>query len=269
MKIPPLLRRLSRRLSRLQLSVYAGNAAFFLLLSCCPLAILLLSLLPLLPATQQDLETLAQQLVPEPLHPLLASLLRELQAGRRAALLSASALVAAWSASRGVLGILRGLNAVFDAPKRRGYLARRILSLLGTLFTVALLVLTLVLGVFGRTLAERLPQSALLSGLLRRPHLYTAALLWVFFTMLYRYLPDERQPFRRVWAGALAAAGGWVGFSAGFSFYVNHFCGWDDLYGGLTTLLLAMLWLYWCVWIVLAGALLSRLLAEGFFRRRA
>ena len=266
MKLLTLARRLSRRLGRLQLSVYAGNAAFFLLLSCCPLAILLLALLEVLPVAGEDVQALLRQLVPAPLHGLLSALLGELRGGRSPALLSASALVAIWSASRGALSILRGLNAVLGVRKTRGYLARRVLSVLGTLVTLALLVLTLALGVFGRTLAERLPLPELLSALLRRLPLCGAALLWAFFILLYRWLPDERQPFRRVWAGALAAAGGWVGFSAAFSFYVNHFCGYAALYGGLATLLLAMLWLYWCVWIVLAGALLGRLLAEGFFR---
>jgi len=249
MKLPDRLRRINTELSRLQIPVYAGNAAFFLLLSAFPLAILLLALLPELPATQADLWALLRPLAPEPLLPLFAGWLAELEGGGSPALFSASALALAWSGSKGMLSILSGLNAIYGAQKRRGFLARRALCLLCTLLALSGLVLALLLRGLGRVrgVSEAVP-------------LDSALLLTVLFLALYRYLPDERQRLGRVWPGALAAAVCWLVFARLFSIYVNLLGGFSSLYGGLAILLLALLWLYGSVCIVFLGAFFGRAL---------
>ena len=55
----------------MHISLYAANAAFFLLLSCFPLSSLLLTLLHYLPVTQQDLFALLEPLLPSALLPFL------------------------------------------------------------------------------------------------------------------------------------------------------------------------------------------------------
>lgn len=245
MKLPNRLRRVFSELGRLQIPVYAGNAAFFLLLSAFPLAILLLALLPGLSVTRKDLLELAGPLVPETLLPLLSGWLDELQRGRSFALLSGSALLLLWSGSGGMLGVLCGLNAVSGAEARRGYLRRRAVCLLAALLALAAAVLAMLFRAFGPPGDFRL---------------YSVLLLALFFTGLYRWLPDARQPLARVWPGALASAGGWIGFARLFSLYAGLFGRAPSLYGGLALLLFALLWLYGSVCIVFYGAFFNRAL---------
>ena len=61
------LRAILREIGRMQIPVYAGNASFFLLLSCFPLTSLLLALLPYTVGTQEDLMALLPDVVPQPL----------------------------------------------------------------------------------------------------------------------------------------------------------------------------------------------------------
>ena len=103
---------LSARIAAMQIPIYAGNASFFLLLSVFPIVSLLLSLLPYTPLTLEHLLGLCAQLAPDWLLRLLEYFIRTLYGSSSAAIISASAVLTLWSASKGMLSLLYGLNAV-------------------------------------------------------------------------------------------------------------------------------------------------------------
>ena len=51
-------------------------------------------------------------------------------------------------------------------------------------------------------------------------------------------------------------------FSKLFSLYVLHFSNYTNIYGSIYALALGMLWLYFCICILLYGAALNRWLRE-------
>ncbi len=261
----PRLRAIAREIGRMQIPVFAGNASFFLLVSCLPLTSLLLALLPQTAGAQGGLMALAEGLVPRPLLPLLAYLTETLRRASRPAAISVSALVALWSASKGLLSLLRGLNAVCGADETRGYLRVRLLCTAYTLLLLLSLVLTLALHVWGRRLlgffiARGRGWSLLLSQLLRYLRLTSALLLTALFAALFLALPNRHTTPGHVLPGAVAAAAVWLAFSYAFSIYVNYFNRSSEVYGSLAILTLTMLWLYSCLSILFYGAYLNELL---------
>ena len=213
----------------------------------------------------EDLLALLSRIMPDEVLPLFSDFLQKAYQKSGAAIISLSALTAAWSASRGIYGISKGLSAVLDVPETRSYLRLRLLCLFYMLLFVLGLVLTLLFHVFGQRLLalltrKGLPLAGMLSFLLEHLQLYSFLLLTALFSLLYLALPDRRQRLSAVFPGALAAAGAWLLFSALFSVYVNHFAKGLALYGSLTTMVLTMLWVYACVSIVFYGAFLNRLL---------
>ena len=255
MRLPEPASRALRALKRTQIPVYAGNAAFFLVLSFLPLLTLLLAALQYTVFRPEDLLALLSRIMPDEVLPLFSDFLQKAYQKSGAAIISLSALTAAWSASRGIYGISKGLSAVLDVPETRSYLRLRLLCLFYMLLFVLGLVLTLLFHVFGQRLLALLTRKGLpLAGML------SFLLLTALFSLLYLALPDRRQRLSAVFPGALAAAGAWLLFSALFSVYVNHFAKGLALYGGLTTMVLTMLWVYACVSIVFYGAFLNRLL---------
>ena len=258
MKLPESFDRAMRDLRRAQIPVYAGNAAFFLVLSFLPLLTLLLAALQYTVFRPEDLLALLSRIMPDEVLPLFSDFLQKAYQKSGAAIISLSALTAAWSASRGIYGISKGLSAVLDVPETRSYLRLRLLCLFYMLLFVLGLVLTLLFHVFGQRLLALL--AGMLSFLLEHLQLYSFLLLTALFSLLYLALPDRRQRLSAVFPGALAAAGAWLLFSALFSVYVNHFAKGLALYGSLTTMVLTMLWVYACVSIVFYGAFLNRLL---------
>ena len=96
-----------------EITVYAAQASFFIVLSSVPFIILLLTVLQFVPAVQQsDLLYLLSRLLPIEVQPLVYTIIGEIYSKSSAALLSVSSIVTLWSAARGMQGIERGLNRI-------------------------------------------------------------------------------------------------------------------------------------------------------------
>ena len=80
------------RVAALRIPLYAGNSAFFLLLSLFPLASLLLALLQWTSIQEADLLRFVSQVSPEALMPLFQPLLDGLYAVQPVSLISVSAV---------------------------------------------------------------------------------------------------------------------------------------------------------------------------------
>ena len=187
MKLPESFDRAMRDLRRAQIPVYAGNAAFFLVLSFLPLLTLLLAALQYTVFRPEDLLALLSRIMPDEVLPLFSDFLQKAYQKSGAAIISLSALTAAWSASRGIYGISKGLSAVLDVPETRSYLRLRLLCLFYMLLFVLGLVLTLLFHVFGQRLLalltrKGLPLAGMLSFLLEHLQLYSFLLLTALFS---------------------------------------------------------------------------------------
>lgn len=248
------------------ISAFAAQAAFFIILSFFPFLMFLLTLLNYLPVSAEDLQTLASGIFPGTVNNILNTIFSELVEKSSGTVLSVTVLAALWSASRGMLALVRGLNAVYQHKETRNYFLIRGVSILYTLGFAALLIAALVLLVFGNQLYDfimaKLPfLGDLALSIMSLRFLVTMAILTVFFLLMYLVIPNRKSRFLRELPGAVLTAGGWLGFSFLFSFYIDHMEGYTYTYGSLTTLAVCMLWLYFCMYILFIGAEVNMLLA--------
>jgi len=250
------------------ISAFASQAAFFIILSFFPFVMFLLTLLNYLPVSAEDLRVFVIGLFPDTVSHFLNTVFAELVEKSSGTVLSVTVIAALWSASRGMLALVRGLNAVYGHKETRNYFLVRGVSMLYTLGFAALLILTLILLVFGNRLYEfiilRLPllgDLALVIMSLRT--LVTMAVLTVFFLLLYLVIPNRKSTLLHELPGAVLTAGGWLGFSFLFSFYIDNLKGYTYTYGSLTTLAVCMLWLYFCMYILFLGAEVNMLFSTG------
>lgn len=224
------------------ISAFAAQAAFFIILSFLPFIMFLFTLFNLLPMTTGDFKRLP------------------------AGILSGTA--ALWSASRGTLALVRGLNAVYKHKETRNYFLVRAISMIYTLCFAVLLLVTLILLVFGNRLygwvISQLPLLGDLAFLVMSLRtLVIMGILTLFFLLLYLVIPNRKSRLLAELPGAAIAAAGWIGFSFLFSFYIDHRPGNTFAYGSLTTLAFSMLWLYFCMYILFVGAEINVFLATG------
>lgn len=261
------LKRLWEPFTACRASLYAAGASFYILLSVFPTALFLLSLLPYLPLSLGALVEAIEQVVPPPFHPVIDYVFDTVESSSTITLLSLSVLTTLWSASKGVLAIVDGLNAVLDREQELPYLRRRLSSIVYFLVLAVALLTMLLLHVFGEALLAAcgrwFPAAARVAAVIY--HLRTPYLLFLFgllFALIFYLFPRRAMEFRWCLLGGLGTAGCWLFISWAFSIYVNRYAGYVKLYGGIGLLLLTCVWLHICLLLFLYGARATCLLHQ-------
>lgn len=253
-------KQISDKYSADEMSVYAAQASFFIIMAAFPFLMLLFSLIQLIPmVNESDLLSFVVQMVPDTLDALVISVIDSIYSDSPMTILSVTAITSLWSASRGMLSIERGLNRIHGAPRQKNYLISRILCSGYTIVFSVMCVLCLVFLVFGENIRRQLLRlfpalSQFRSLLSLTGNFLPLIVLFFFFLVLYALLPQRRQTFRSQIPGALFSSAGWSLFSVGFSFYFRNFGNYAVMYGSLTAVILLMLWLYFCICILFLGA---------------
>jgi membrane protein len=255
-----------------QIMVYASSGAFYLFLSLFPSAALLCSILPLLPFDQAEVLEYISTVLPSVMQDLLRSIVNNVYSYSAAAF-SISALLLLWSAGRAFYGLMQGLSRVYGAPPERNFLKLRGLSSLYMLAFFVAMLLTLGLSLFQRTMMDRMvrhwPQSGeTVELMLRLRFLPAMVMLAAFFSCLYRFLPAGKRRFRDQVPGALLVSALWMLLSWAFSLYLSRF-GTSSVYGSLATVAFALLWIQWCMALMLLGGCFNVWLGGGRRKRTA
>ncbi len=265
-----------KKLGRDSVSAYAAQAAFFIILSLFPFAMLLISILQLLrfPAVGGGWQGWGLEFLPQAVTSFLASVFGEIYAKTTsAAIISISAITALWSAGKGIHAMIRGLNAVYESPESRNYFKLRFTSALYTLIFILIIVITLGLWAFGNSLREWVVETvpaykdfAILVISFRTA--VGLCVLVAFFLAIYKILPNRKSTFLHELPGAILCSCGWIGFSLLYSFYIDNFANYANVYGSLTAIVLLMLWLYFCMYIMFFGAEVNILYQSSPWMRR-
>lgn len=255
-------------ISKLQIPLHAASAGYFIALALFPALVLVLSLLRYTGLQVENLTDMLQGVIPDALLPAAEKLIISTYVNTSGAVVGLSAITALWSASRGIYGLLTGLNAIYGVSEDRGYFYTRCISVVYTFLFLMVLLLTLILHVFGNTISAMLPVSAnpLINFLSEIIDLRFFLLLFVqtlLFTAMFMVFPNRRNRLFDSIPGALLASIGWLVFSDLFSIYVEHFPSYANIYGSVYAVALSMLWLYCCLSIVFYGGALNYFLMQG------
>lgn len=266
--IPPLgwkdiLWRAWRQAGRHRLGAVAGGVTFYLLLGIFPAMAAFVSVYGLfmdVGGVARQIEQLSR-VVPAAVVDLVGQEMVRLAAQRHetlSATLAGSALASVWSANAGVKSLFDGLNVTYGETEKRPWPRRTLITYGVTLAALVFLVAVTLLTVAAPILLHALG----LHGL----RLWFAPLRWLIvylmaaggFCVAYRLGPSRRPPrWRWIAPGGSGAALFWMLGSIGFSAYLNNFTHFGATYGALGAVIGFMLWVWFTVMVVLAGAELN------------
>ena len=255
-------------IARLRIPVYASHASFFIVLSVFPTLVLLLGLLRYTGLEVENLTDFLHGVIPTALMPSAQKLILTTYNSTTGTVISISVLTALWSASRGIYGLVTGLNGIYGVEEDRGWFRTRLVSVVYTFAFLLVLLLTLVLHVFGASLLqwlplERTPVLALLEEIVDLRFFLLLFVQAALFTAMYTVLPNRHNRVVDSFPGAVLAAIGWLVFSYIYSIYVENFAGLSNVYGSVYAVALSMLWLYCCMSIVFYGGALNHWLTDS------
>ena len=259
------LRKAAEQFNRQNISAFAASTAFFFFLSIVPILVMVCTIIPYTPLTEQNLVTAITDITPNLLDPLAENLIAEVYE-KSAGILSVAILATVWSAGKGVMALMRGLNVIWEVEEERNYFVVRLVSSFYTVVMLLVMVLSLVIMVFGNELVEltlyKLPQlQSVISFLMQFRFVFVWMVLTLMFALVYAYIPNKKQRVREQLTGAMFAAISWSVFSWFFSIYIDV-AGAGSIYGSLSIVILVMIWLYFCMYIILVGAYVNKYLAE-------
>lgn len=246
------------RMRKDHVSAYAAQAAYFLIMSFIPFVLFLTAIVQYTPLTYREVRQAIMSVVPENLQGFVLNIVAEVFS-KSAAVLPLSALVALWSSGKGMQALINGLNTIYHVKETRNWLVNRIYSMFYMFLFVLALIASLLLLVMGNRIHVLISGYVPFLGnvigrILGAKTFLVFVMLFFVFLVLYRYLPNRRASLKSQVPGAFLTAVVWSVFSYLFSLYFTFFPDFSIMYGSLSTLILVMVWLYFCMNLLLYGA---------------
>lgn len=206
-------------------------------------------------------------ITPDMIDPLVISIIEDVY-DKSAGVISVAAIATLWSASKGMLALIRGLNEINNVDEDRSYIILRSIASFYTILMLLVLLLSLVVMVFGNALVagiiRSIPQTKkIFDFFMNFRMLFSFTIMVIGFTMIYAYIPNKKLKFLLQLPGAVFSAILWNLFSWAFSIYIGSINDFST-YGNLATIVIVMLWLYMCIYIVMIGAYVNKYFGPAY-----
>jgi len=166
-----------------------------------------------------------------------------------------------WVSQQVFSAIRKSINVIWGIEKTRPFLTERLMDI-ALMFGAATLLfasvfITGLLTFFQELSAILLPDAPISDPALWRQFVPLLLSFFVFLT-LYWWLPNTKLRFRDVWPTALAGAAAFEISKVIFIFYLRNASGVaTSIYGGLSTIIVLMIFVYVSSIILLVGAMLT------------
>lgn len=239
----------------------AAGVAFYGFFALFPTLFALVALYGLVadPGQIEEQITAMGSAVPGNVQTLVGTQLQRLASTSSTALgwgLVISLLIAFWSSSKGVRGLMEALNIAYDEDERRGFVKRTAVTLLLTVGGIIVVILAIALVV-------AVPAVLGYVGLGAGGRIVAQIVRWVVLiglilgglAVVYRLAPCRSSPrWRWVTPGSIVAAALWLLASVGFSIYVHFFASYQKTFGSLAAVAVLLMWFYISAYVVIIGA---------------
>ncbi len=263
-----LILRLINRVKEDDLFGTASQLAYSLLVAFFPFIIFLMTVIGNSNLEEEVVLNYLSRVLPGEAFSLVENTVVEVLNHENIGLLSFSLIFAIWSASRGIVAIIKSLNKAYDEEEKRGFFERYAVSFFSTIifaFAILLVLIAFVLGnVIKNALMEYLPEPELIAGLWQLLR-YTLGIgmIVLTFAVVYHFTPSRRLGWKEVFPGAIAASIGWIFTSIAFSFYVNNFANYTRFYGSIGAIIILLTWLYLSSFIILLGGEINAMVSKN------
>lgn len=256
--------------------VLASGLTFSVLVAAVPLLLIIVSLVSLtlaaaaeasgiqpieqlkhyldviVPVLEVDVALTAERNLPEEVIEWVVS------RGQAIGLISFVAFV--WFSTR-LFGSLRAvLREIFDLRQSRGVIHGKIFDAEMVLVSSVLVILnigvTILFNLAKARGIEFLGLSPTHVGALEVIYAAVTSLVFIFvlFLLVYKFLPARRVPWRMALTAATFTAVCWELLKLGFGFYLTRIADYSSIYGGIATLVVVVIWVYYvCIAFVLGA----------------
>ncbi|MBQ9181044.1 MAG: YihY/virulence factor BrkB family protein [Bacilli bacterium] len=244
-RIKRLLLKMIKLINKPEMLVLPGHLAFFLVLSIVPIITTIGYIASFFSISLDNVINLMSSSLPSEVNEILIPYITG--KGADISVLSFT-FIGFILASNGAHSIIVTSNQLYEL-EQSSYLNRRIKAVFLTVLLVLLILFILLVLGFGNKIITLFLKNGFLkgiSGYILMIIKWPIALIVVFIIIkiLYTVAPDSYIKSKYVNRGALIATIGITFVTAIYSFYVSNFSNYDIFYGGLSNIIILMMWVY-------------------------
>lgn len=249
---------LLKRIKEMDVTGLGAQLAFFFLLSIFPLLIFIITLLPYLNLSEEQVFSFMEDVAPAEVYSLIETTLFEIMANQNTGLLSFGILGTIWSASLGMNALIKSLNLSYEVEEDRPIWLARGMAIIATILLIFIIIVALVLPVFGQQIGVfffsflGLEERFLTTWNALR-FTITPLIIFIVCAIIYWVTPNVKLNIKSVLVGAVFTSIGWLAISYGFSIYINNFGNFSAAYGSIGGIIIMMLWLYLSAMLLMIG----------------
>ncbi|HEY5575564.1 MAG TPA: YihY/virulence factor BrkB family protein [Clostridiaceae bacterium] len=236
----------------------ASELSYSLLISFFPMLIFIMTLIGFSSLNSSEVLSWLSRILPSSLFELVKSTVIDVLETRSHNLLTLSFIFTIWISSTGFKAVIKGINRAYDEKERRSLIKLEIIAILSTLALTLIIFLALALLVLGGVIGHNLgiylgyPKEFKAAWDIFRYIIILSTMVFVF-AALYKFIPSRKMTWMEVIPGAIFATLGWVAASMAFSFYVNNFGDYTNIYGSIGVIIILLTWLFLTSVIIIMG----------------
>lgn len=247
---------------RKHLSLLAAGLAYYFVMSLIPALVVLTAIMAYLPLKNgvEGATSFMAHVIPQQTLSLIEPMLSTITP-HRGGLLGFGIIATLWLSSKGVKGIIAGLDIVYGVTAPRSLWINRILAFALTFAVGILLLLAVILTMLGPALdtlfSRAVPNQSLWMKIWPYIHwMLAATFTFAAIELFYLLAPNVPVRNRLTIPGAIVAASAWLALSWGLGLYFYYIGNLklDLLYGILAAPIALVIWLYWGATAILIGA---------------
>ncbi|NNE26028.1 MAG: YihY/virulence factor BrkB family protein [Saprospiraceae bacterium] len=239
----------------------ANSVAYSFFLSLFPAIIFLFTLLPMFPVTADYLSLFREStsgFLPAEAHAYLFRVIEGVASIKRGSLQSLGFLFAVIFSSSGMLTLMYGFNKSYERVfKKRNYFKNRLVAILLTILLGSLFLVSMFMIIFGQPILEvaieklNIQNTGIIFTLIK--WILTTSIIYLGITLIYRYGSAMTKRIRWWNTGAVLATILSILSSLVFSFFINSFGQYNEIYGSIGALIVLLIWLQINAFVILVG----------------
>ena len=238
----------------------ASSLAFNFFLAFFPSIIVLFTLIPYIPIVnlQETLMELISTILPPHTNEIAFSTIYDIINNPRSGLLSIGFVLTIFFATNGVNSLIEAFNSSYHINESRSIIQQRLLSLGITFLLSCILMITILLIMFSKTVVNYLITTEIIENksieyILFGKWMVIIIMLFVGISIIYHFGPTIKKKFKLFTPGSIISTCLIIVTSSFFNYYISNFAEYNKVYGSIGTLIIILLWMYINSIILLIG----------------
>ena len=232
------------------LNTRASSISFQFLLAVIPGFGFLLTLIPYIPITnfQEGITELMRDFMPNAAYSTIIFAINDVST-KHLGIQAFGFLIAIVFATNGISSVIKTFNTTYNTIETRSWIEQKIISFFLALLLIVLIAFSISFIIFTRSVLEFF----VAIGIIKKYFIFyllnsgkwiiVFLLIFSAISCLYYFTPSRKSKWNFFNPGALTASILTLAASLGFSFFINHFGRFDQLYGSIGALIVILIWI--------------------------